>query len=132
TTFGAPLIVGFAVNLAIGVALSLFTAVTVTRNLLNLLLFFGVAQHPAWYGLPRSALNLPRYKRPVSRVALTGGRSAAVMPTRAVEAEDAEDEEEEEGGGDGATVEAVGNVRNGRTPRSSRANAAGATGGVEE
>src|SRR5262249_877299 len=122
--FGATLIVGFAVNLAIGVALSLFTAVTVTRNLLNILLFFGVAQHPAWYGLPRSALNLPRYKRPVSRVALAGGRSAAVMPTRAVEVDDAEDEAEDEGGGDGATVEAVSNVRNGRTPRTSRVNAA--------
>src|SRR5262249_47809228 len=136
--FGATLIVGFAVNLAIGVALSLFTAVTVTRNLLNLLLFFGVAQHPAWYGLPRSALNLPRYQRPVSRVALTGGRSAAVIPTRAVEIEDAADDAddaddvEDEGGGDGAAAEAVSNVRNGRTPRTSRANAAGATGGGGE
>src|SRR5262249_13882594 len=111
---------------------SLFTAVTVTRNLLNILLFFGVAQHPAWYGLPRSALNLPRYQRPVSRVALAGGRSAAVIPTRAVEIEDAAEDAEEEGGGDDATAEAVSNVRNGRTPRTSRANAAGTTGGVEE
>src|SRR5262249_46600618 len=110
--FGATLIVGFAINLALGVALSLFTAVTVTRNLLTVLLLPGVAQHPAWYGLPRSALNLPRYKRPVSRLAAAGvaGGRGAVLPSREeIEAEEADDDEEAE------SLEPVGNVRNGRT-----------------
>ena len=83
--FGATLIVGFAINLAIGVALSLFTAVTVTRNLLNVLLLTGVAQHPAWYGLPRGALpGYGTYRRPVSRVALAeAAASRVVVPSRA-------------------------------------------------
>ncbi|HEU5348588.1 MAG TPA: protein translocase subunit SecD, partial [Ktedonobacterales bacterium] len=60
--FGATLIVGFAINLALGVLLSLFTAVVVTRNFLHVLQLANIAQHPALYGLPQSALNLPRYR----------------------------------------------------------------------
>ena len=59
--FGATIIVGFATNLFLGVAISLFTAVVVTRNFLNVLIPTGIATHPALYGLPASALNIPRY-----------------------------------------------------------------------
>ena len=67
--FGAMIIVSFAISLFVGVAISLFTAVVVTRNFLNLLVPTGVATHPALFGLPSEALNIPRYRRPVSRVA---------------------------------------------------------------
>ena len=67
--FGAELIVGFAINLAIGVAISLFTAVVVTRNFLHVLVLSGIATHPALYGLPTEALNLPRYRPSERRAA---------------------------------------------------------------
>jgi preprotein translocase subunit SecD len=133
--FGATLIVGFAINLAIGVALSLFTAVTVTRNLLNILLFTGVAQHPAWYGLPRNALpGFGTYRRPVSRVALAGagGGGGTIVPARRAAAEDEDQEEEADLDAEADGLEPVGNARNGRAPSASRANTAGTTGGVEE
>jgi uncharacterized membrane protein YdfJ with MMPL/SSD domain len=66
--FGATIIVGFATNLFIGVALSLFTAVVVTRNFLQVLLVTGVASHPALYGLPRDAIRVPRYTPPRPRL----------------------------------------------------------------
>jgi preprotein translocase subunit SecD len=69
--FGATIIVGFATNLFIGVALSLFTAVVVTRNFLNLLIPTGIATHPALYGLPREALAVARYNPPRTRTAPT-------------------------------------------------------------
>ncbi|HEX9068201.1 MAG TPA: protein translocase subunit SecD [Ktedonobacterales bacterium] len=67
--FGATIVTGFALNLFIGVAISLFTAITVTRTFLNLLVPTGLATHPALFGLPKEALNVPRYNRPTSRVA---------------------------------------------------------------
>src|SRR5204863_485312 len=72
--FGATIIVGFAINLFIGVAISLFTAIFVTRTFLNLLVPTGVATHPALFGLPQGALNVPRYNRPTTR---TPARAAA-------------------------------------------------------
>ncbi len=128
--FGATLIVGFSISLAIGVALSLFTAVTVSRNLLNLLLLTGVAQHPAWYGLPRGALpGFGTYRRPVSRVALAEASSRVVVPSRASEDDDQDDQDDDV---DTEDLEPVGNVSNGRSPRASRSNTAGAPGGVED
>jgi preprotein translocase subunit SecD len=89
--FGATIIVGFATNLFIGVALSLFTAVVVTRNFLNILLVTGVASHPALYGLPRSAIRVARYTPPrprlssmVPAVAGAGGSSASARAEDAV------------------------------------------------
>ncbi|MGH2504774.1 MAG: protein translocase subunit SecD, partial [Ktedonobacterales bacterium] len=61
SNYGATIIVGFATNLIIGVLLSLFTAVVVTRNFLNLLLISGIATHPALYSLPADALQVTRY-----------------------------------------------------------------------
>ncbi len=95
--FGATLIVGFAINLALGVLLSLFTAVVVTRNFLHVLQLAGISQHPALYGLPQSALKLPRY-RPSERrtqragsLALAGGSSVAAAAGTELEAEDVEE-----------------------------------------
>jgi preprotein translocase subunit SecD len=150
--FGATLIVGFATSLAVGVLISLFTAVTVTRTFLHLLLLRGVALHPALYGLPISALNVGRYNRPTSRVASRAARPAVVTAgssTKALAANDegADDEDEEDspledaGGGssvvDSSTprdqMEPVGNVRNGRAPSQRRRSSTGDTSGsVEE
>ncbi len=46
---GASIIQGFALTLFIGVAVSMFTAVTVTRTFLRLMVNAGVARHPRWY-----------------------------------------------------------------------------------
>ncbi len=47
---GASIIQGFALTLFIGVAVSMFTAVTVSRTFLRLMVDAGVARHPRWYG----------------------------------------------------------------------------------
>ncbi len=48
---GTGIIQGFALTLAIGVVISMFSAITVTRNFMHL--FFGTGQlkHPEWFGL---------------------------------------------------------------------------------
>ncbi len=99
--YGATIIVGFATNLVIGVLLSLFTAVVVTRNFLNLLLFSGIATHPALYSLPADALKVTRYN-PQLRSAST--RSAVVAPKASgvVAAPDTDDDEALAGVGAGA------------------------------
>jgi preprotein translocase subunit SecD len=50
--FGANIIVGFATTLPLGVLVSMFTAITVTRTLLDLLIPTAVIKHPALFGLP--------------------------------------------------------------------------------
>jgi len=56
TNFGATIIVGFATTLFLGVVISMFTAITVTRTFLNLLVPTGVINHPALFGLPAGSL----------------------------------------------------------------------------
>ncbi len=52
SSFGASMVKGFAVTLALGVGVSLFTAITVTRTFLHTVLD-GVknTEHPSWFGL---------------------------------------------------------------------------------
>ena len=51
-TFGASMVKGFSVTLALGVLVSLFTAITVTRTFLHTLLDrVKLAEHPRWFGL---------------------------------------------------------------------------------
>jgi preprotein translocase subunit SecD len=54
--FGATIIVGFATTLFLGVLISMFTAVVVTRTFLNLLVPTGVVNHPALFGLPAGSI----------------------------------------------------------------------------
>ncbi len=54
--FGATLIQGFATTLFLGVIISLFTAVVVTRTFLNLLVPTGIINHPWWFGLPKGSI----------------------------------------------------------------------------
>jgi hypothetical protein len=146
--FGATIIVGFAVNLFIGVVISLFTAVVVTRNFLNLLVPTGLAAHPALFGLPTEALNVPRYQRPVSRVApraskpvaaavLAGSGARAAGAATSDGASDAADEmdagvdadeAESMSEADSSRNELTGNGRNGSTPESGQSDALGTRG----
>jgi len=51
-TFGASIVKGFSINLALGVVLSLFTAIIVTRTYLHLVLDnLKLDEHPNWFGL---------------------------------------------------------------------------------
>lgn len=49
--FGSSLIKGFAITLLIGILISLFSAITVTRNLLRLVIQFRFLQNPKWFGV---------------------------------------------------------------------------------
>ncbi len=51
TSFGASLVAGFALTLAIGVLVSLFTAVTVTRTFLRLTMDMNVTENHWWFGV---------------------------------------------------------------------------------
>jgi len=51
-TFGASMVKGFSVTLALGVGVSLFTAIIVTRTFLHTALDgMKLAEHPRWFGL---------------------------------------------------------------------------------
>lgn len=52
---GTGPIKGFAVTLALGTVLSMFSAITVTKFLLHFLVFSGVAKNPLWYGIGMKA-----------------------------------------------------------------------------
>ncbi|TMB79690.1 MAG: preprotein translocase subunit SecD [Chloroflexi bacterium] len=56
SNFGASIIVGFATNLFLGVLVSMFTAIVVTRTFLNVLVPTGVINHPALFGLPAGSI----------------------------------------------------------------------------
>ena len=52
STFGATIVKGFSLTLAIGVIVSLFTAIFVTRNLLALVLqWFKPKNYSRWFGI---------------------------------------------------------------------------------
>jgi preprotein translocase subunit SecD len=51
TTQGASIVAGFALTLAIGVLVSLFTAIVVTRNLLSLVMDLDLAKQHWWFGV---------------------------------------------------------------------------------
>jgi preprotein translocase subunit SecD len=115
-TFGATNIVGFATNLFIGVVLSLFTAVVVTRNFLNLLMFSGIATHPALYSLPADALQVARYN---PRLRKPATRPAVVAPARASAASDDDADIDEDDESD-ETLASVGAGSNGATSDAAR------------
>ncbi len=51
-TFGASMVKGFSITLALGIVVSLFTAIIVTRTFLHLVLDrVKTAEHPGWFGL---------------------------------------------------------------------------------
>jgi preprotein translocase subunit SecD len=55
SAFGASVVKGFALTLAIGVLVSLFTAIIVTRTILHVVLDnVKFAEHPRWFGIQES------------------------------------------------------------------------------
>ncbi len=52
-SFGASIVAGFALTLAIGVLVSLFTAVTVTRTFLRLTMDMNVTENLWWFGISK-------------------------------------------------------------------------------
>lgn len=79
--FGTGQIKGFAVVLALGVIISMFTAITVTRTLLHTLVTAGFAQNPVLYGLGRQWVTgkTDHQVNIVGRMALWFGISALVI-----------------------------------------------------
>ena len=65
--FGSGLIRGFALTLALGVVVSMFTAIVVTRTFLRVLLSTGVARMPALFGVGGVAVPVEPAKRAPSR-----------------------------------------------------------------
>jgi preprotein translocase subunit SecD len=53
---GASIIRGFALTLVIGVLVSMFTAITVTRTFLRLMVKYGGTRNVWWYGVERRSL----------------------------------------------------------------------------
>jgi preprotein translocase subunit SecD len=53
--FGTPSIKGFAVTLGVGILLSMFTAITVTKTFLKLFVGNNVLTHPWLFGVSRSS-----------------------------------------------------------------------------
>ncbi len=51
-TFGASIVKGFSLTLSLGVLVSLFTAITVTRTFLHVLFdSIRLSEHPRWFGI---------------------------------------------------------------------------------
>lgn len=54
---GSNIVKGFALTLALGVIVSMFSAITVTKNFMHLLFGTGQLKHPALFGLKESDIN---------------------------------------------------------------------------
>jgi preprotein translocase subunit SecD len=73
--FGATIIMGFALVLAIGVAVSLFSAIFVTRTFLELLLSQKWAHNPRMFGMRIDPSQIGGATGPARRAAVAGTRS---------------------------------------------------------
>ena len=56
-TLGTSIVKGFALTLAIGTLVSMFSAITVTKNFMHLLFGTGQLKHPEWFGLKPEEIN---------------------------------------------------------------------------
>lgn len=54
---GTNVVKGFALTLAIGTVVSMFSAITVTKNFMHLLFGTGHLKHPGWFGLRPDEIN---------------------------------------------------------------------------
>ena len=54
---GSNIVKGFALTLAIGVIVSMFSAITVTKNFMHLMFGTGQLKHPALFGLREEDIN---------------------------------------------------------------------------
>ncbi len=58
-TFGTPSIKGFAITLGIGILISMFTAITITRTFLKLFIGGRVLSHPWLFGVSKKTVTEP-------------------------------------------------------------------------
>lgn len=54
---GTSIVKGFALTLIIGVLISMFSAITVTKNFMHLLFGAGQLKNPGWFGLKQSEIG---------------------------------------------------------------------------
>lgn len=54
---GTSIVKGFALTLIIGVLISMFTAITVTKNFMHLMFGAGQLKHPGWFGIKESEIG---------------------------------------------------------------------------
>jgi len=54
---GTSIIKGFAFTLVIGVLISMFTAITVTKTFMHLVFGSGQLKHPGWFGLKKEQIS---------------------------------------------------------------------------
>ena len=54
---GTSIVKGFALTLALGVIVSMFSAVTITKNFMHLIFGTGQLKHPEWFGLRPDEIN---------------------------------------------------------------------------
>ena len=54
---GTSIVKGFALTLAIGVLVSMFSAITITKNFMHLIFGTGKLTHPGLFGLHASDIN---------------------------------------------------------------------------
>jgi preprotein translocase subunit SecD len=71
--FGATIIMGFALVLAIGVVISLFSAILVTRTFLELILARSWAHSPRLFGMEITSAQIGGAAAPARRAAATAG-----------------------------------------------------------
>ena len=55
---GTSVVKGFALTLAIGVIVSMFSAITVTKNFMHLVFGTGELKHPALFGLRQDEIGI--------------------------------------------------------------------------
>lgn len=55
--YGTSIVKGFALTLAIGVIVSMFSAITVTKNFMHLIFGAGSLKHPEWFGLKKEEIG---------------------------------------------------------------------------
>ena len=54
---GTSVVRGFALTLAIGVLVSMFSAITITRNFMHLIFGTGNLKHPEWFGIRKDEIG---------------------------------------------------------------------------
>ena len=54
---GTSVVKGFALTLALGVMVSMFTAITVTKNFMHLIFGTGELKHPGLFGLKKEEIG---------------------------------------------------------------------------
>ena len=54
---GTSIVKGFALTLAIGVMVSMFSAITITKNFMHLIFGTGNLKHPEWFGIKKSEIG---------------------------------------------------------------------------